>query len=599
MMRAPHRSPSSPPPDERTPVDFTPADMTRDRVHRVSPTTAHAAPRARSRALLTLALTVLAAGGGCTRKTTPADTIANGGTMIVVQPAEPTTLFPPALTDNAGLPIVDAIFDRLADIGSSLSVIGDTSFRPRLAASWSWASDSLSIAFALDSTIRWHDGAPLRAEDVRFTFETYTSDSVHADARSLLGNIDSVSVRNELTAVFWFKRRLPHQFFDATYHMYILPSHLLASVGQGQLVSAPFGRQPVGTGRFRFASWEPGVRIEIRSDTGNARGRAKLDRVIWSFTREYAAATVKLFAGEADFYEAIRAENLADAARSTILRLEPTRPLKYGYLAYNLRDSSSGAPHRIFGDVRVRRALAMAVDREKMARNVFESFGAVALAPTPRILIPDSAALRQPPYNPTAAKALLDSAGWVVSGNDSVRSRNGVRLSFEMMAAQSSQAGQRYAVLLQDQLRSIGVDVRVRVLPGQSMGDRVEAHHFDTFMNAFGVTPGRLGMGQVWGRGGSMNFGAYNDAVFDATLDSAFTTFNEAASRAIWTRVLQRLIDEQPGLWLYEESTPVAIHRRIRNRPLRADAWYAELADWTTDPAQRLPRDRVGLGSAR
>jgi len=178
--------------------------------------------------------------------------------MIVTVPAEPSTLFPPLLSGTQGAAIVGVLFDRLAEIGDGLETYGDRGFQPRLATSWSWSNDSLSIAFALDSLARWHDGQPVTAEDVRYTFRVYTSDSLVVELRSLLGNIDSVSVRDPRTAIFWFKRRMPRQFYDATYHMYMLSSHLLDTIPMSALESAPFGRHPIGTGRFRFARREPG-----------------------------------------------------------------------------------------------------------------------------------------------------------------------------------------------------------------------------------------------------------------------------------------------------------------------------------------------------
>lgn len=529
----------------------------------------------------------------------PAATSDIGGTMVVVQP-EPTTLFPPRMNSTEGLAIIDAVFDHLAEIGPDLSVAGDKGYSPRLARSWEWAKDSLSIAFALDPKARWHDGAPVRAKDVQYTFAVYTADSVASETKSLLGNIDSVSVRDSLTAVFWFKRRLPHQFFDATYHMYILPSHLLDTISMERVSDAPFGRAPVGSGRFRFGSWERGARVEIVADTTNSRGRAKLDRVIWTFSSDFGAATVKLFSGDADFYQAIRPENLAEVARSTTLKLIPAPSLEYGFLAYNMHArKSTTAPHPIFGDVRVRRAFAMAVDRARMERNVYDTLGSVALAAAPRVLIPDTAALRQLAYDTLAARALLDSAGWKLSGTETVRTRNGQRLTFELLAAKSSASRQRYAVLLQEQLRPLGVDVQVRVVDGRAMGQAVEGHNYDSWLSSLTMTPGRLGLPQTWATGGDMNYGGYSNPALDATIDSAITAFDPTRSRTMWTRVFQSLIDEQPGLFLYEPRSALTMHKRILPAPLRADAWYANLADWSIDPNQRIDRDKGGLGSAR
>ncbi|HYW31055.1 MAG TPA: peptide ABC transporter substrate-binding protein [Gemmatimonas sp.] len=523
-----------------------------------------------------------------------------GGTLIEVQPAEPSTLFPPKVSGNDAGVIVGALFDRLANIGPALQTTGDQEFTPALATGWSWGQDSLSIAFTLDPKMRWHDGAPVRAKDVQFTFATYTAPEVEAVDASVLGNIDSVSVRDSLTPVFWFKRRLPYQFFDATYHMYILPSHLLDTIAPGALKASAFARAPIGTGRFRFVSWTPKQRIEIIADTLNARGRAKLDRVYYTFTSDYATATVKLFADEADFYEGIRPVNIPQVQASSALRLEPMPTLRYEYMAYNLRQKGdSAAPHPLFGDVNVRRALAMAVDRASLARNVHDTLGAVALSAGPRTLIPDSAALKQIPYDPTAARKLLDSLGWVPSAKDGIRERNGVRFSFELMAPSSSQSRVRFTELLQQQFLAIGVEARPVVLEGPAMGGRVMAGDFDTFVNAWNMKPGRLGMAQTWRTRGVQNYGRYASPEFDRMLDSAMTSLRSDLSAQRWTAVFQRLIDDQPGLWLAEASAPAAIHRRIRNAPLSADGWQRGLADWSVDPAQRLDRDKIGLRSAR
>ncbi len=537
----------------------------------------------------------------CTEKPAATPTEGDvGGSMIIVQPIEPATLFPPRMNGTEGLPIIDAVFDHLAEIGPDLAVDSDKGFKGKLATAWTWSTDSLSIAFDLDPKAHWHDGVPVRAKDVRYTFAAYTSDTVASETKSLLGNIDSVSVRDSVTAVFWFKRRLPHQFFDATYHMYILPSHLLDTIPMGRVSDAPFGRTPIGSGRFRFRQWERGARVEVVADTTNSRGRAKLDRVIWSFTPDFGSATVKLFTGEADFYEAIRPDNLAEVARSPSLRLEAAPAMGYTFLAYNLHArKSTTAPHPLFADVRVRRAIAMALDRAKMERNVLDTLGYVALTAAPRVLIPDTAALKQIRFDTAAARALLDSAGWRITGAEKVRTRNGLPFSFEILAPQSSVSRQRYATLIQEQLRALGIEVRVRVVDGPTTGAAIMGHNYDAWVSSLTMTPGRLGITQTWGTGGEMNYGGFTNPTLDASIDSAITAFDTTRSRTMWTHVFQALIDEQPGLFLYEPRTPVAIHKRIRIKDLRADAWYANLADWSIDPTQRIDRDRVGLRSAR
>lgn len=520
-----------------------------------------------------------------------------GGTLIAVVPAEPATLFPPQVSSAQEGAIVHAIFDRLAEIGPELETVGDAGFQPRLASSWQWAADSLSIAFTVDSAARWHDGQPVRAEDVRFTYRVYMADSVGAENRSLLGNIDSVSAPDARTAIVWFKRRRPQQFFEATYNMYILPSHLLDSIPMGRIGQSGFARQPVGSSRFRFARWEPGQRIEVVADTVNARGRAKLDRVVWSIAPDLGVATVRLFGGDADFLETLPADNLAQVAQTPALRLVINPALTYNFLAFNQRDPAAhAAPHPIFGDAAVRRALTMAVDRERLVRNVLDSLGGVAIGPAPRALIPDTAAVRPLPFDPAAAQALLDSAGWRDSNNDGVRDRNGAPLAFTILVPNSSATRKRFAVLLQEQYRAVGVTATPLVLDINAFITRTSAFTYDAYMGGLGANPGLAGLRQVWMTGGDGNDLSYSSRPFDAFADSAYASFDPSATRRLWTLAFQQAVQDAPAVWLYEQRTPVAIHKRFILPQLRPDAWYADLADWRVDPAQRIDRDRIGLG---
>ncbi|MBY0491496.1 MAG: peptide ABC transporter substrate-binding protein [Gemmatimonadaceae bacterium] len=550
------------------------------------------------RSLVLLLAPVLAA---CRGDGAPAGGSDIGGTLIAVSAREPATLMPPLVSGSEGGAVVSALFDKLANLGPALETHGDSGFVPRLARTWQWAPDSLSIAFQLDSTARWHDGQPVSAADVRFTFRVYSSDSVGAEAASFLGNIDSVTTRDAHTAVFWFKRRMPQQFYDATYHMYVLPSHLLDSVPLTRLAESAFGRAPVGTGRFRFVRWDPKQRIEIASDTANYRGRAKLDRVVWTYVPDFGAATVKLFSGEADFFENILPENLPQVAQTPTLRVVNNRDLRYYFLGFNLRDPKNpAAPNPIFADLRVRRALSMAVDRQTLVRNVLDSLGEVALAPAPRALIPDTTAIKPLPYDVAAAKALLDSAGWRDSDNDGVRDKDGIPLAFEMLSPSSSGPRRKYAVLLQEQYRAIGVKATPLDLPGPEFGARTEQKKFDTYLGGWSPIPGNVGMRQTWASTGSGNDPKYVSKAFDALLDSALTTFDRTQSRVYWGRAFQQIIDDAPAVWLYEQHTPLAVHTRFVLPPLRPDGWYTDLAEWHLDPTKpRLDRDNIGLGAKR
>lgn len=542
--------------------------------------------RSRLAGVLSLCL-LLAACGGRDRSRANA-----GGTVVIAQTAEPATLFPPRLSQVPEQVVVNAIFERLADLGPALNTVGDAGFTPRLARSWVWAKDSLSIAFALDPNARWHDGVPVRAEDVRYTFHLYRSPAVASEAGTLLTQIDSVTVRDSLTAVFWFARRTPQQFLDATYTMHILPAHLLAALPDSAVARAPFARQPIGSGPFRFARWDAGSRLELVADSTHPGGRPALDRVIFTYVPDLPAATVKVLAGDADFLDQVRPETMAAIRQAPNLRLHRATELNYAFLGWNLEARRSplgkaGPPHPVLSDLRVRRALTMAVDRATIVHSVLDSLGAVALGPAPRALIPDTGALTPIPFNPQAAAALLDSAGWTTRGADGIRRRGTERLAFELLVPSTSPTRLKMSVLLQAALKSLGVDMSVLTLDPAALGPRIDARDFDAYFGGFQASPGLQGIRQVWTSSGTSNYQGYRSRTFDRLADSALTAFDPAASRTLWTRALQVAIDEAPSLWLYEQSTVVAAHRRLQLPPFRADGWYFTIPGWSVDPAQR------------
>ena len=104
-----------------------------------------------------------------------------GGTVIVSMGSDAGSLFPLASTDETGRAITDLLFDHLAEIGDGLGTIGDAGFTPRLAKSWGWSKDSMSIAFHIDPAARFHDGVPVRASDIRYTYKLILDPNIGSD----------------------------------------------------------------------------------------------------------------------------------------------------------------------------------------------------------------------------------------------------------------------------------------------------------------------------------------------------------------------------------------------------------------------------------
>jgi len=153
-----------------------------------------------------------------------------GGTIVIVSIQDPGVLFPPHMLSITARQISEQIYDYLADVGPDLNTLNDRGFRPQLASNWSWSADSMQIAFAINPRARWHDGERVTGRDVAFTFALNKNPELASRYESSLGNIDSVTAPDSLTAKFWFHRRLPTQFLDAAAQMLILPAHQLEHI---------------------------------------------------------------------------------------------------------------------------------------------------------------------------------------------------------------------------------------------------------------------------------------------------------------------------------------------------------------------------------
>ena len=528
---------------------------------------------------------------------------STGGTLVISTGGDPDVLVPALLSSVQAAQIVDLVYDRLANIGDSLNILNDGGFTPRLADRWTWGRDSLSIAFHIDPLARWHDGTPVRSNDVRFTFQSTTDSTLGSGTKALIANIDSVTTPDSATAVFWFHARTPQQFYDATYQMPIIPEHIWKAVPPASWRGSEPARHPIGSGQYRFVRWIPRAVVELAADTANYRGSPKLSRVIWSIAPDFTTAVTRFLAGETDFFEALRRENLPEVAKHPELRTKQYRGLSYIFAQFNLRDPANHSrPHPIFGNRDLRRALTMATDRVTLVRSVYDSLAIPALGPTVRTYPTTDLNLAQIPFDLARARQILDSLGWRDANGDGIRERNGRPLQFSLIVPGTSRPRVSLAVLLQEQLRQAGVKVDVEQLDFPVLIERERKRAFDAAIGQWNTQPSPGSVRGSWGTAGSRassgtNYSSYENPVFDANVDSALSSFNPAARKAYFTRAYETIIQDAPAIWLAEPLPTVGYHSRLQLAPLRSDAWWAHIPDWWIPADKRIPRDNAPAGS--
>ena len=553
--------------------------------------------RSRRSSLLLLAATSITVLVACERGARGGCTGSYCGTFIDAAVGEPTTLLPPVTEEIVTRDLSEQLFLKLADVGMSENTVGDEDFQPLLAERWEW-DGPVTLVFHIDPRARWQDGQHVTANDVAFTFALYTDSTVGAPFRAQLRRIAAVTQRDSLTAVFRFRERYSEMMYDAVYHMRILPAHLLRSLPRDQLRTAPFGRQPVGDGPYRFVRWQAGQTVELTADSTFFLGRPFIRRLIWRFTPDATVATNQVIAGEADMREQlISPDNTTRARAAAGVTVYPYKGNTYGYLGFNLRaNGDTGKPHPIFGEREVRRALAMAVDRASLVRSTLADLGKVPPGPMSSLLWIWDPEIRQLPYDTAQAGRLLTARGWRDHDGDGVRDRGGVPLAFHILVPSTSALRRQYARLLQEQFRLIGVKVDIDEVESAVVGQRATTGKFDAVILARSSDPSpSSGVQQSWTRAGfgASNYIRYWNPEFDRLVDRAIAAPNRDAARPLWRAALETLNADAPAVFLFAVENTAAANSRIQNVQIRPDSWAALLRTWRIPADRLIDRDRV------
>lgn len=538
------------------------------------------------------ALAAAVLSGAC-REAAPCPGDWCGTAVLVTQ--EPGVLLPPVTQTDADFWVVEMLFSKLAELGDGLNTAGDSGFVPELAEAWTW-EDSTTVRFTLNPKARWHDGRPVTAEDVAFTFDVYRDAVVNASARPLLEQIASLTATDAGTVVVRFHRPYPEAFFDAVFQMWILPRHVLDTVPRARLASHPFGRQPVGSGPYRFVRWTAGQSIELAGDSSYFLGRPGLRRVVWRFIPDMMAGVTQLVAGEADGVMTLVPPELFDRLRGAPqLSVRPYSAFIYSYIAFNFRaPGRPDRPHPLFSDRGLRRAIAMAVDPDAVVRAVLGNLGEVPSGPYAPQLWIASDSVRPLPFDTAAAKRALDQLGWRPAA-DGVRAQHGRRLQFTLAVPTSSVPRRRAAVIVQDQLKRLGIAMQIAELELNTFISRIQAGRFDAAFLSWQSDPSPRSIRQVWttrGIGGA-NYQRYSNPEFDRLTDQAVTEPDRGRSADLWHQAITLINADAPAVWVYVPRVVFVAHRRFEIPAVRPDLWTTSLWQWRVRPDALIERDLI------
>jgi peptide/nickel transport system substrate-binding protein len=522
----------------------------------------------------------------------------NCGTLVIAAVGEPTAIFPPLTSSAVGRDIGDQIYERLAYLEPYAAPIDTLAYLPGLAVRWE-RMDSLTWRFYLRPAAAWHDGVPVTAEDVRFSFEAFTDPTVDALARTSLEGKLSVSVVDSATVDVRFNTVTSEQLYDATYYVRVIPRHIWGELPFDQWATDTVLGRLVGSGPYRLSEWRRPefLRLEAVSRTGAEP--PGIPRLIWRFAADPTVALNLLLSHEADLVESVGGPaQVEQLSGDTTFTQIPYPSAVYGFLGFKLTGARATQPHPVLGNRSVRRGLTMAIDREAVAQGALGPETFVPPGPMSALLWIQSEEIGVLPFDTVEAGRVLDEAGWVRRGGETVRRRGGTRLAFDILVPATSRSRRQAAVAIQEMWRRVGVDASITTVDFPVFQERLREGRFDSYIGAWLDEPSPRGLAEQWTRAGweALNFGRYANPVFDSLLAAASEATELEPARLLWTEAMTVLNADAPAVFLYNPTNIAAVERRLLDVTIDPYAWLSQLHRWRIDPALALPRDSVELG---
>jgi peptide/nickel transport system substrate-binding protein len=408
-----------------------------------------------------------------------------GGQVIMVNTGDIQTLNPNIASDIASSHIHYQTFNRLC-FDSAI----DGSQRPDLADSWDVSEDGLVYTFHLNPNATFHDGEPVTADDVVFSFDSVLDETSLSVRRSdLLQVVDSYRAVDDHTFEMTAKDTFATTLIKSAKLVAIMPKHIWESIPFADWGSAPgsTGSDPsqvIGSGPFKFGEWVENDHVSIvrNDDYFVPELVPTIDTFTLRITPEASSALQTLITGETDIAEVPtpQVESLQqDNPELTISAFDTT---KFSYLGFNMDPEKSP----LFVDIPVRQAMMYALDRNLVAEEVLMGYSiradgtqtplSSAYDPSQTTTIYD--------FDPDKAKQMLDDAGWAV-GDDGVRAKDGVRFSFELLFQQGQQSYEQMVTYFQQAWGDIGVEMTPVQQPITTLLDSANARSFQALLLDF------------------------------------------------------------------------------------------------------------------
>ena len=546
------------------------------------------------------------------------DPNANSGTDVA-------TMNPLLSNDVYSNIVTSLLFPTLLPIDPDKGVFTPGA-RNGLAKDWSISDDGLTITYNLRDDYVWSDGTPVTAQDFIYSYNAIVSGKTSSPRAYAVAPIVKVEAPDDHTLVITYQTAACNNL-DNTNAVSPMPSHILEEqIGEdySKMDTMDFNKNPTASaGPFEFSEFIPGQQVSLQANQkypDAIDGFVSPTGFIYKNVNDVNVALEQFLAGELnlmDVQTAIPPQNFADLrTRTQNGEIQTYEQLYNGYewLAFNLSDPTAPIdgvdadgnivaqpPHPIFGDVRVRKALAQAVDVDAIIQGAL--FGEAVRTTSPAISTSwaYNPNLKPVPFDLEAAGTMLTEAGWIDDDNDPATPRiakgamyaaDGTPLKFSMITSAADTTVTAVGQIIQDQFKKVGADVDFQAIDFNTAVQQLVGQTFDTALLgwnlsypddpdfSFAFTPENDKVG------GGFDFVSYNNPeVTDLLKQGSNLAGCDVAGRAaLYQQAQEKLVDDQPYIFLYTSKTMQAASAQMQNFDPRVNQLFWNVDQWALMP---------------
>jgi len=482
---------------------------------------------------------------------------AHGGRLIDASIGDATNLIPMIASDASSHEIAGQLYLSLLKYDKNLNLVGQLADYPTI------SDDKLSFTFKLKPNLKWSDGVPFTSQDCVFTLNLIQDDKTQSPYKSDYMKVFSARALDELT----FEVRYKEIFSPALAtwaSLAILPQHIFEGVN---IMDTTLSRHPKASiGPYFLEDWQTQQSITLKANPNYFDGDVWIDKRITRIIPDPATQFLELSAGKIDMANLTPTQYTRLFDNNQRLKNEYKRykylGFSYTYLGFNLKREP-------FDDIRVRQALAYAIDRQELVDGVLLGLGESLATPYKPGTRWVNQNIKPRDYNIKQAKALLADAGWTNQNNSPYLSKNNKPLSFTILTNNGNKKRADTATIIQQRLKSIGIQVKIRLIEWSAFIENfINKRDFDAVILGWSLSPDPDQF-NIWHSSQTgerqFNFLSYSNNKVDEALEQARLTFDLDAQKRWYDIMQQEIHQDAPVVFLYAGYSLPAIHQRIQN----------------------------------